>query len=284
VKRIARLAAAITVAATAVVVAIPHARPSAIAQRVRAVAERAPTASERAPASTGEPGHFSKRRFEYRGVTYQYQVFLPHDYDIDRSWPVVVALHGSGEKGSDGVTQITTGVGPVLREQAATFPAVVIFPQVPREGQSIRHAPSIAKLIDVVVHEVHGDTSRVYLTGLSFGGVMAYVIARLRPEMFAAVVPVSAPLVIQDGDRSTRLSPADAHAEEARVLRHTPVWIFQGERDPNVPAAPTRELVSALKAAGLDVRYTEYADQPHEIWDRAYREPELWKWMFAQHR
>jgi predicted peptidase len=253
---------------------------------VAAVARPQPAATTTHPAAapaTGAPGRFSRRTYTEHGTVYQYQVFLPHDYDPARTWPVVVALHGSGEKGSDGMRQIRVGVGPIVQEQADSFPAVVIFPQVPSTGQGVRYAPAMARLIDVVVHEVNGDPNRVYLTGISFGGVLAWLIARERPDRFAALVPISAPLVIQDGDRGTRLSQADADAEEARVLRSTPVWIFQGARDPVVHATDTRARVKTFGQAGVTVKYTEYSG-PHEIWDTAYRTPELWRWLFAQHR
>jgi predicted peptidase len=236
-----------------------------------------------APASRSAPGRFSRRTYTEFGTVFQYQVFLPHDYDAARTWPVVVALHGSEEKGSDGMRQIRVGVGPIVQEQADSFPAVVIFPQVPSTGQGVRYAPAMARLIDAVVHEVNGDPDRVYLTGISFGGVLSWLIARERPGRFAALVPISAPLVLQDGDRSTRLSQADADAEEARVLRSTPVWIFQGARDPVVHVTDTRARVKTFEEAGVTVKYTEYPGA-HQIWDTAYRTPELWHWLFAQHR
>jgi predicted peptidase len=279
----ARAAAASTGVALLAVVAIGSVGRAA---RPRATAEAAPVSAapvSAAPATRTAPGHFSRRRYADFGTVFQYQVFLPHDYDPARTWPVVVALHGSEEKGSDGIRQIRVGVGPIVQEQADSFPAVVIFPQVPSVGQGVRYAPAMARLIDAVVHEVNGDPDRVYLTGISFGGVLAWLIARERPDRFAAVVPISAPLVIQDGDRSTRLSQADADADEARALRSTPVWIFQGARDPVVHATDTRARVKTFEQAGVRVKYTEYPG-PHEIWDTAYRTPELWRWLFAQHR
>ena len=233
-----------------------------------------------APAS----GRFVRRTFTDGGVTYQYQVFFPEDYDPKIPWPVIVALHGSAEKGDDGEKQVHVGLANVVRERAHDFPAIVVFPQVPRAGQVSLHAAPIARLIDDVVRDVHGDPSRIYLTGLSFGGVLAYLVARERPDHFAALIQVSAPLVLQPGDRSTRLAPSAAASEEARVLHGTSVWIYQGVRDPNVPAGATREIVQGLKGAGVAVRYTEYPDEGHDIWDRAYRDPELWRWIFTQRR
>jgi predicted peptidase len=267
-------------AAALLVVAVPAAWHSVSHSRTLAAA---PSVGTPHTASL-PPGRFSKRTFTENGRVYHYQVFLPHDYDIERTWPVVIALHGSAEKGDDGERQVGVGVGPVVREQAETFPAVVVFPQVPSVGQGGRHAPAIGRLIARAVHEVNGDSSRVYLTGISFGGVLAYLIARQNPERFAALVPISAPLAIQDGDRSTRLPPAQASLEEARALRTIPVWIFQGGRDRAVPAAVTREMVRAFTEAGVSVKYTEKPEADHDMWDVVYRDPALWRWIFAQHR
>lgn len=270
----ARFAAATLGVAALFVVALPVSRRASLASRLPARVEHDAAAS----------GRFVRRTFTDGGFTYQYQVFFPEDYDPKIPWPIIVALHGSSEKGDDGEKQVHVGLANVVRERAHDFPAIVVFPQVPRAGQVQAHAPPIARLIDDVVRDVHGDTTRVYLTGLSFGGVLAYLVARERPDHFAALIQVSAPLVIQPGARSTMLAPDSAASDEARVLRGTGVWIYQGAHDPNVPARDTREVAQGLKNAGLSVRYTEYPDAGHDIWDRAYRDPALWHWIFDQRR
>jgi predicted peptidase len=270
----ARVAAA-TVGVAALLVALPVARRTTLADHVRS----RPVANE--PAT---PGRFVRRTYTDGDVVYQYQVFFPHDFDPKLSWPVIVALHGSGEKGEDGEKQVHTGLANVVRDRANDFPAIVIFPQVPRAGQVWSHAAPMARLIDAAVREVGGDPKRVYLTGLSFGGVLAYLVVRERPDLFAALVQISAPLIVQPGNRSTRLSPVAAASDEASVLRGIPVWIFQGARDPNVPVTATHDVVYGLKSAGVSVKYTEYPDESHEIWDRAYREPDLWRWLFERRR
>jgi predicted peptidase len=269
-----RIAAAALGVAALFVVALPISRRSSLASRLPVRAEHEAAIS----------GRFVRRTFIDGGVTYQYQVFFPEDYDPKIPWPVIVALHGSGEKGDDGEKQVHVGLANVVRERAHDFPAIVVFPQVPRAGQVQAHAQPIARLIDDVVRDVHGDTTRIYLTGLSFGGVLTYLVARERPDHFAALIQISAPLVIQPGARSTRLAPDAAASDEARVLHGTRVWIYQGAHDPNVPVLATRDVVQGLKSAGVSVRYTEYPDEGHDIWDRAYRDPELWRWIFNQRR
>jgi predicted peptidase len=229
------------------------------------------------------PGALNARTYSDGGVDYRYQIFVPRDYDPSKRWPVVVALHGSREKGSDGVVQSTTGLAPIVLEQAASFPAVVVFPQVhPREPVS-RIVTVMQGLVDAAVLQVNADPRRIYLTGLSYGGVIAYDMALRAPARYAAFVPVAAqPIVLApDGARRTEV---EADAAVARALEGTPVWIFHGAHDSAVSPDRVRRLVPALRAAGVAVTYTEYADGGHEIWDRAYRSPALWSWVFAQHR
>jgi predicted peptidase len=280
-------------AAAALVIALPqltHVLGDAEAEGVARDRVHAPPSPVPARVATSgatrqsTPGRFSARTFTDRGVTLHYQVFFPHDYDQNKQWPVIVALHGSGEKGSDGVKQIGVGMGPLVKAQAETFPAVVVFPQVPASEQGHVWVPALMRLIDAAVAEVNGDSTRVYLTGLSFGGLLAYNLAYGYPDRFAALVPVSAYVVMQGSKRYTKLPQAEADAREAQALRTTPVWIFHGERDSAIPVAKVRDLVTTLKAAGVPVRYTEYADTPHDSWNRAYRTPELWTWLLAQHR
>jgi len=229
-------------------------------------------------------GRLSHRTFTDHGIAIHYTVFFPSGYDANVQWPVIVAFHGSGEKGEDGQRQLTTGMGKLVQAQSETFPAVVVLPQVPARGQIFGWVSPMMRLIDAAVHEVNGDPSRVYLTGISFGGILAYNLAYDYPDRFAALIPVSAYVVLPDPERGTKMPKADAYAREAQALRGTPVWIFHGERDTNIPVAEARELEATFKAAGVPVRYTELRDMPHQSWDQAYQTPELWSWVLKQHR
>ena len=230
------------------------------------------------------PGAMNARTFSDEGVEYRYQLFVPRDYDPSRRWPVIVALHGSREKGTDGVSQATVGLAPILLEQASTFPAVVVFPQV-HPGEPVSRVVTVMqRLVDAALRDVNADPHRIYLTGLSFGGVIAYDVLLSAPGRFAAVVPVAAQPVVLSPNSTTRIAEPDADAAVARALHDTPVWIFHGAQDSAIPVDRTRRLVSALRAAGVAVTYTEYADGGHVVWDRAYRSPALWAWMFARHR
>jgi predicted peptidase len=278
------IVAAVLVVATvgaALLISAPRLRHSA-RSAVASITE--PPAPAFEVTATPTLGGFSGRTYEENGVVYRYQIFFPSGYDASRKWPVVVAIHGSAEKGDDGMRQIGVGVGPVVRSRATTFPAVVVFPQVPRDVKVLRFVPTLSRLIDSAIRDANGDSTRLYLTGLSLGGDLAYHLAHDAPGRFAAVVPVSAPLIFQAADGHTHLPKESTNAEEARALHGTPVWIFHGANDGSVAVADTRAIVAAFKAAGDAVIYTEYADGSHEIWDRAYRTPELWSWLWAQHR
>lgn len=277
-------AIAAAAAAAIVVVAIVTATPRPLLRRAESLIGLDTSPPFRL-AATLAPGQFNGRTFTEDGVVFRYQLFLPHDYDPSKKWPVVVAVHGSAEKGSDGMKPLNVGVGKVVQARAASFPAVVLLPQVPMEGKILDWTPAFTHLVDSVVHEVHGDPDRVYLTGISMGGLLAYDMVLKHPGKYAALVTVSAPVVIQPTpDRASRLPSSESHPLVARALGRTPVWIFQGAHDEAALASESRHLVSALQAAKVPVTYTEYADGNHAVWDRAYQTPELWTWLFAQHR
>lgn len=279
----AHLIAAASAAAIVVMVAsTPY--PSRLLRRVERVTARDTTQPFR-ESKTLVPGEFNGRTFTDGGTVLRYQLFIPRGYDPSKRWPVVVGLHGSAEKGSDGVKPLGVGVGKVVRARAESFPAVVLLPQVPMENKILDWSPAFTRLIDSVVREVHGDPNRVYLTGISMGGILAYDLVLDNPGKFAALVTVAAPVVIQPTpDRASRFPTARSHPAMAKALANTPVWIFQGAHDEAALAADARHLVAALEEAHVPVTYTEYADGNHDVWDRAYETPELWSWLFAQHR
>ena len=239
----------------------------------------------RQDASTPTPGGFSARSFVDGDVTYPYQIFFPRDYDSTRRWPVIVALHGTGEMGSDNERQLGVGLAPYVRAHAATFPAVAIFPQVPRKRLAPHNYAPVRRLLERAFKEVNADPSRLYLTGHSSGGVMLYNVVMAEPGRFAAVVPAATAVTLIEGlDRRKIVPKPEAFAVTARALRGAPVWIFHGTKDGMVPVSEAREAVKGLQDAGAQVRYTEIADGPHGIWERVFTTPEFWPWLFSQHR
>ena len=230
------------------------------------------------------PGALNARTYVDGGVDYRYQLFVPKDFDPAKRWPVIVALHGSREKGTDGMKQTLNGLAPVVLEQASRFPAVVVFPQVHPGEPPSRIVSVLDGLVTSAMHDVNGDPQRLYLTGLSFGGLIAYDLVLHLPGRFAAFVPISAQPIVPASDGVTREPEPVVDAALVRALHNTPTWVFHGARDANVPVDRVRRLVPALRAGGVPVAYTEYADGSHESWDRTYRSPGLWTWLLAQHR
>ena len=225
---------------------------------------------------------FLARIYEDASGRYPYQVYVPRDYDPVRRWPVVLALHGTGEIGTDGVRQAQVGVGRAVRQQRAAFPAVVVLPQVPQRLRAQGFAPIALAILDQAVREFNGDPDRLYLTGLSYGGTEGFNIALAAPGRFAAFVEVSGGICRRCVGAG--LSSAEADAEVARRLRSLPLWVLHGELDPNIPVTSARALVAAFRRAGAQVRYTEYAGAGHEVWDRAYADSMVWGWLFAHRR
>ena len=234
---------------------------------------------------------FLDRTITLQGTTYKYQVFLPETWTAHQKWPVILFLHGSGERGGDGVKQTHAGLGPHLRRHAADFPALAVFPQVPghQEWSGRNNRVALAAL-DATIAEFGADPSRQYLTGMSMGGYGSWNIALDDPGRFAAIVPVCGAVLAPRAVRPTLFveqvaQETDPYAAIAQRLRGTPIWIFHGALDDVVPPDDDRRLHAAFRsAAARDVRYTEYPDGNHNAWDATYADPAMWAWLFAQKR
>ena len=232
---------------------------------------------------------FLDRTVSVAGQTYRYQVYVPANYATQARWPVILFLHGAGERGADGLIQTNVGLAPAIRQNPARFPAIAIFPQVPSDSQWVG-APADAALAALAqtMKEFHTDPARVYLTGLSMGGHGTWYLAYRHPELFAAIVPLCGWVVDMDRFRgSVPVVPAESGAALPALVRRLgklPIWIFHGEVDGAVPVTGSREPAAALKGAGADVRYTEYLGMNHNVWDATYASDEFTRWLFAQHR
>ena len=234
-------------------------------------------------------GSFVERSIEVAGTSHRYQVFVPASAAGGRTPPVIVFLHGSGERGSDGDKQTTVGIGPYLRAHRDSFPGIVVFPQAPDDTEWSGNAELVFATLDAATREFRGDADRTYLTGLSMGGYGTWDLAMRSPGRFAALVPVCGGLVHprRPSMGVTGIDgAADPYAAVAARLKDTPVWQFHGAKDDVVPPAFSRRMDAALQAAGAgDARYTEFPDTDHNSWDAAYSQtPELWSWLFAQKR
>jgi predicted peptidase len=229
---------------------------------------------------------FLDRRIAHAGVTYPYQVYVPAGYDASRPWPVVLFLHGAGERGDDGLLQTAVGIGPAIRRDPARFPALVVMPQAPREtfwGGAAGDAALAA--LDRTCAEFATDPMRIYLTGLSMGGHGSWYLGARHPERFAAMLVICG----FAGDRPGRPStvPAGAGTPYERLaarLARMPVWIVHGEADAAVPVDESRRMHDALRAVAADVRYTELPGMNHDAWTPAYGSESILAWLFGQRR
>lgn len=240
------------------------------------------------PAARGS-GSFVEREQTVNGVVHRYQVFVPARTG-KRKVPVILFLHGSGERGSDNRKQITVGLGPYIAAHADDFPAIVVFPQAPADAEWRQSAALAFSALDAATREFGGDPRRTYLTGLSMGGYGTWELALQQPTRFAAIAPVCGGITAPGYRPSMFAAPvagaADPFAETARRLRNLPVWIFHGAKDDVVPPEQSRRMAAALETAGAtQARYTEFPEAGHNSWDDAYsRTPELWEWLLAQRR
>jgi predicted peptidase len=228
---------------------------------------------------------FLNRTVTVSGTTFRYQVFLPEDWNSHKKWPVILFLHGAGERGEDGLSQTQVGIGGAIRFHPDRFPAVVVMPQCRKDARwtdFAMEAQSLAAL-DQSIKEFHGDPDRIYLTGLSMGGYGSWALAAKNPGRWAAAVVVCGGIRFPGAPQETEHDAADPYVEAAKKIgAKLPIWVFHGGADPIVPVTESRKMVEALKALGSEVKYTEYAGVEHNSWDKAYGEPDLPAWLFAQ--
>jgi predicted peptidase len=231
---------------------------------------------------------FLNRIANVGGRPYRYQVYVPFDYATRGDWPVILFLHGAGERGSDGILQTTAGLGPAIRRDPGRFPAIVVFPQVPTDS-AWAGAPAEAAMVALrqTMSEYRVNPDRVYLTGLSMGGRGSWQLAYRNPTLFAAVAPICGWITATPRLTTAPVVPPDSGAPMAalaRQLRGVPIWIFHGEMDRVVPVIGSREPAAALEDAGGNVRYTEYLGIDHNSWDATYASKEFVDWLFSQSR
>jgi acetyl esterase/lipase len=243
-----------------------------------------PGALASGPRGSRQDTGFLNRTLDLNGALHRYVVYLPENWSPNQSWPVILFLHGSGERGSEGLDQTQIGLPQAIRLHPERWPFIVVMPQVPFSHHHWTDpdmmAVAMAALNDEV-KEFHGDPERLILTGLSLGGYGAWEIARTYPRHFAALVPVCGGVFWSyqpERWREVNTLPA----EYARVVGRTPTWMFHGADDPVVVPRQSQLMFQALKSAGGDVRLWEYAGVRHNVWDRAYSEPQLPRWLLAQ--
>ncbi|WP_217183970.1 alpha/beta hydrolase-fold protein [Streptomyces sp. AC495_CC817] len=201
--------------------------------------------------------------------TLRYLLHLPDAYDVDpdRRWPLVLFLHGAGERGSELDLAAVHGP-PKLADAGHEFPFILVTPQCAESSQWVTELTVLAHLLDEVSAAYRVDTDRVVVTGLSMGGFGTWSLAVRYPDRFAAIAPICGGL----------------WAQSAAPIRDLPVWTFHGDADDVVPISSTEEIVAELRALGSDARFTRLPGVGHDSWTAAYDDPELYDWLLAHRR
>ncbi|MCW5911734.1 MAG: prolyl oligopeptidase family serine peptidase [Cyclobacteriaceae bacterium] len=223
------------------------------------------------------------------GLGLPYRLLLPQDYDPGKKYPLVLFLHGAGERGNDNEKQLVHGARLFLKEEnRKNFPAIVVIPQCPADNYwgsvTVDRSTSpltlsfdysrpettalgaAIELVKKIVAEEGVNKKRVYITGLSMGGMGTFEAVYRYPKLFAAAAPICG-----GGDA----------ARYTRQAAKVPFWIFHGDQDGLVQVSESRTMVEKLKSLKASVKYTEYGGVNHNSWDHAFAEPDFVSWLFG---
>lgn len=204
-------------------------------------------------------------------VSLKYLLYLPKEYQRKNiKWPMILFLHGIGERGDD--LEIVKKQGlPKVVEELDDFPFILVAPQCPLNSMWYMEIDALYGLIRHIISDYKVDTSRIYLTGLSMGGFGAWHLAEAHPNLFAAVVPICGGTISRIG-----------FPERIKVLKHVPIWAFHGAKDDVVPIEMSKELIETLSKYGGNVKFTVYPDAGHDVWTQTYSNNELFDWLLKQ--
>lgn len=231
---------------------------------------------------------YQKYKLVQNGDTMLYRILLPDHFDASKKYPLVIFLHGSGERGDDNERQLTHGARLFL-ENRQSHPAIVVFPQCSRQSfwanvqflfndkgdRTLYYVPggepsTAMKMLMVLVNNLFIQykiqKDQVYAIGLSMGGMGTFELVNRMPHTFAAAVPIC----------------GGANAATVPNLRSTKWWVFHGADDNIVPPSHSEQIVQAMKRAGMPVKFTLYPGVGHNSWENAFKEPGLLPWLFSQ--
>lgn len=223
------------------------------------------------------------------GLALPYRILLPEDYNPQKKYPLVLFLHGAGERGNDNEKQLVHGAKLFLTDaNRKNFPAIVVAPQCPTDNYwgsvtvdrntspftlsfDYSRAETTAlnaaiELVKKLITEESVDKKRVYITGLSMGGMGTFEAVFRYPKLFAGAAPICG-----GGD-------AARYTKQAAKI---PFWIFHGDQDAVVSVKESHAMAAKLKSLKAIVKYTEYGGVNHNSWDNAFAEPDFMKWLFA---
>ncbi len=239
---------------------------------------------------TQDLGTYEKKELIIGNDTLKYRIMYPLNFDPQKKYPLILFLHGSGERGSDNIAQLAHGAKLFAQDDnRLNFPAIVIFPQCPindywaktimkkdtnstniflfnPESEATKPLALTIKLIKKFLKESYIDKKRVYVGGLSMGGMGTFEILYRCPKVFSAAVPMC-------GGGKPEL--AGEYANRVKI------WVFHGAKDDVVLPEYSEIMVDAIKKAGGDIKFTLYPDANHNCWDSAFSEPNLLPWLFS---
>lgn len=198
-------------------------------------------------------------------VSMEYLLYLPENYKAEDSWPLVLFLHGAGERGDD-LELVKIHGPPKLIAAGQQFPFIVVSPQCPQDRWW--EPIELMALLDEVSRKYKVNVDRIYVTGLSMGGFGTWRLAAFAPDRFAAIAPIC----------------GGGETYWARRFVHLPVWVFHGAKDKGVPLERSAEMVEALKEKGGNPKFTVYPEAEHDSWTETYDNPKFYEWLLEQKR
>ncbi len=199
------------------------------------------------------------------GVTLNYLLYLPTGYADQELWPVILFLHGSGERGDD-LELVKKHGPPKIVGEGKDLPFIIVSPQCPKDKRW--QATELSALLDEVVKQQHVDQERIYVTGLSMGGFGTWALAFHSPDRFAAISPIC----------------GGGEVEWTKKFTKLPTWVFHGAKDTAVSLERSEQMVAALKEHGGDVQLTVYPEAGHDSWTESYNNPKLYEWFLSHRR
>ena len=237
---------------------------------------------------------FERGTFINKTDTLPYRILFPVNFDPAKKYPLILVLHGAGERGNDNEAQLKYGPKLFLNDTIRTkYPAIVVFPQCPREpdywsnvkfntdsnrkdvflfqagGEPTHAMHSLLGLLDQLLEKPFVDKHRIYVGGLSMGGMGTFEILRRKPDVFAAA------FAICGGDNT----------QNAKIYaKKVPLWIFHGAKDNVVAPDHSLAMVNAIKVAGGKPKFTLYPNDGHNSWEDAFAEPDLLPWLFRNRK
>jgi predicted peptidase len=200
-------------------------------------------------------------------VKLNYLLYLPDDYEKDESSPLLLFLHGAGERGED-LELVKRHGPPRLIEEGKSLPFIVLSPQCTKDRWWATEVVQLTALLDEIIAKYKVDQDRIYITGLSMGGFGTWTMAAYTPRRFAAIVPICG-----GGDLVM-----------TRTLAHMPIWAFHGAKDPTVPVRRSQQMIDALKKENNEVKLTIYPDALHDSWTATYNNPAVYEWLLQHKR